>query len=124
MKFLALCHYSTETFSRLGPDDFAEIGRLCAPHDKALRESGHVDTVGSLGAPEQSRTLRVENGAVQAAAGPYAPTPEPFGAFFIIDADNLDQAVEIAKLHPGLHLGDRFGRGGIEVRPIEQLDPV
>jgi hypothetical protein len=124
MKFLALCHYSTDAFARLGSDDFAEIGQLCAPHDQALRDSGSVDAVGSLSTPDQSRTLRVERGTVKAVAGPYVETPEPFGAFFIIDADNIDEAVAVAKLHPGVHLGDRFGRGGIEVRPIEQLDQL
>ncbi len=122
MKFLALCHYSTAAFAQLGPNDFAEIGRLCAPHDKALRDSGHLYEVGSLGTPDQSRTLLVEKGTVEAVAGPYAETSEPFGAFFIIEADDIDKTVEIAKLHPGVNIGDKFGRGGIEVRPIESLD--
>jgi hypothetical protein len=32
---------------------------------------------------------------------------------------DVDKAVKITKLHPGTHLGDRFGGGGIEVRPVD-----
>jgi hypothetical protein len=100
------------------------MGEICAPHDKALRESGHLIAVGALRFPEQSKTLRVEKGGIVAADGPYASTPEPFGAFFLIDADSFDEAVEVAKLHPGVHLGEKFGRGGIEIRAIEGFDQV
>jgi hypothetical protein len=124
MKFLALCHYSAADFARLGPEDFGQIAAICAPHDKALRDSGHLFAVGSLGFPEQSKTLRVEKEGIVATDGPYAKTPEPFGAFFILDAESFEQAIEIAKLHPGVHLGDKFGPGGIEVRQIESFDQV
>jgi hypothetical protein len=119
MKFLCLCHYESARFAELQPADFEEIGAICAPHDAALKASGKVEMIGALGMPDASRTLTVERGAVVDAVGPYAATPEPFGAFFIVEADDIDQAVEIARLHPGTHLGDRMGRGGIEVRPIE-----
>jgi len=122
MKFLCLCHYESARFAELKPADFEEIGAICAPHDAALKASGKVEMIGALGMPEQSRTLCVENGAAVAKAGPYAATPEPFGAFFIVEADDIDGAVEIAKLHPGTHLGDKFGRGGIEVRPIDFIE--
>ena len=122
MKFLCLCHYETAAFAQLGPDDFAEIGAICAPHDAALKASGQVNMIGSLGSPDTYHTLRVASGAVVDEAGPYSETPEPFGAFFIVDAVDIDQAIAIAKLHPGTNLGDKFGRGGIEVRPIETLE--
>ncbi|WP_296616352.1 YciI family protein [Sphingomonas sp.] len=122
MKFLCLCHYESARFAELTPADFEEIGAICAPHDAALKASGKVEMIGALGMPEQSRTLRAEHGAVTDLAGPYHSTPELFGAFFIVEADDVDGAVEIAKLHPGTHLGDKFGRGGIEVRPIEFIE--
>jgi hypothetical protein len=53
----------------------------------------------------------------------YADTSEPFGAFFLIEAADVDEAVKIASLHPGAHLGAMFG-GGIEVRPVDDHDQV
>ena len=50
-------------------------------------------------------------------------TREPFGAFFIVEANSIDEAVEVARLHPGSHLGHMM-KGGIEVRPIDQLEQL
>jgi hypothetical protein len=121
MHYLCLCHYDAAQFATLGPADFEEIGRICAPHDRALKESGHLLAVGGLGMPDSYRTLRADPGGVRVEAGPNAETAEPFGAFFLIEADSMDQAEEIARLHPGTHLGARF-RGGIEIRPIDGLE--
>ena len=123
MKFLCLCHYDLEAFGKLGPDDFAEIGRICAPHDASLKASGKVSMIGSLGMPNQFKTLRADANGVSASDGPYADTKEPFGAFFIVEADSIGEAVELARLHPGTHLGHMM-KGGIEVRPIEQLEQL
>ena len=53
--------------------------------------------------------------------GPYLTTSEPVGAFFIIEARDMDEAVEVASKHPGAHVGQYLG-GGIEVRSIDMLD--
>jgi hypothetical protein len=55
--------------------------------------------------------------------GPYASTKEPFGAFFMIDASDMGEAVKIASMRPGAHLGHMFG-GGIEIRPVDYFDQV
>ena len=121
MQYLCLCHYDAAQFATLGPRDFEAIGAICAPHDLALKESGHLTAVGSLAMPDQSRTLRAGPDGVTVSDGPYAETNEPFGAFFLIEAESLDEATEIARLHPGTHLGAHM-RGGIEIRPIEHLE--
>lgn len=123
MQFLCLCHYDLEAFGKLGPADFEEIGRICAPHDEELKASGKVSLIGSLGLPNQFKTLRADADGVSLSDGPYAATNEPFGAFFIVEADTIDEAVEIARLHPGTHLGHLM-KGGIEVRPIEQVETL
>jgi hypothetical protein len=46
---------------------------------------------------------------------------EPVGAFFMVEARDMDDAIEVASKHPGAHLGEYLG-GGIEVRPIDMLD--
>jgi len=121
MKFLCLCHYEPARFAALSQSDRQALGGLCRPHDEALRASGHLVMVGSLGEPASSRTLRPGNGGPSVSDGPYAPSDEPVGAFFIIEAEDMDEAVSVASKHPGAHLGEYFG-GGIEVRPIDVLD--
>jgi hypothetical protein len=122
MKFLCLCHYDPAHFATLSPEQLAAIPDLCAPHDAALRASGHLVAVGSLAEADDFAVIRpADDGTTRVTRGPIAPTPEPFGAFFVVEADTLDEAVAIASLHPSAHLGRFFG-GGIEVRPCASYE--
>ncbi len=50
--------------------------------------------------------------------GPYAETKEQLGSFFIIEAEDLDEAIQLASMHPAAQLNEHLG-WGIELRPIE-----
>jgi hypothetical protein len=121
MKYLCLCYYDQKKFNALSESDLEALGRACRPHDQALHESSHLLLVGSLAPPSSSRALRPGNGRPSVTDGPYAETREPVGAFLIIEARDMGEAVEVASKHPGAHVGDYLG-GGIEVRPIDMLD--
>jgi len=121
MKYLCLCYHDQAKFDALSESDQEALGRACRPHDEALRNSGRLILVGSLALPQSSRTLRPGSGKPSVTEGPYVATSEPVGAFFIIEARNMDEAVEVASKHPGAHVGQYLG-GGIEVRPIDMLD--
>jgi hypothetical protein len=118
MNFLCICHYDTWKFAGLSEKDLQRVADICAPHDKALQDSGHLKFVGSLGEPSQSKTILAIADGMKVEDGPFVSTNEPFGAFFMIEANNIDEAVKIAALHPSAHLGQHFG-GGIEVRPVD-----
>ena len=95
-----------------------------APRYSAI-ESLYVATENTIaGNPGYARRTWVQRvgGAVTDTAGPFKQMPEPFGAFFIVEAADIDEAVAVAKLHPGTHLGEKFGEGGIEVRPIDFVE--
>ena len=121
MRYLCLCYYDRKKFDALSKSELEAIGPACQPHDEALRNSGRLILVGSLALPAASRTLRPGSGRPAVSDGAFAPTDEPLGAFFIIEAEDMEDAVEVASKHPGAHLGRYFG-GGIEVRPIDMLD--
>ena len=57
--------------------------------------------------------MRVQDGRALTTDGPYADTKEVFGGYYVFDAENLDQAIELAARIPAARLG-----GAIEVRPI------
>jgi hypothetical protein len=61
-------------------------------------------------------TVRVRDGEVVTADGPFAETKEQIGGFFIIDVEDLDQAVQAASMLPGAT------KGSVEVRPIWPMD--
>ena len=124
MKFLCVCYYDAAKFAEFTPADLKRLGEICASHDEAFKASGKVRFVGSLGMPHEFKTMRAKGGAsFEVADGPYVETKEPFGAFFLIDADDIDEAVAVARLHPGTHLGDVMS-GGIEIRPVGHFEQL
>lgn len=121
-KFLCLCYYNEADFKAWTPEQHAAIGDLCAPHDAALRATGQCLMNTSLSEPDTARVIRASTGGASVTKGPYAATPEPVGAMFIVEAADIDAAVRIASLHPGANLPESFGRGGIEVREFAYFE--
>ena len=63
-------------------------------------------------------SIRPKNGKPTVTDGPFIESKEQLGSFFIVEADNIDEAVKIASLHPAAIFGEKYGFG-IEVRPIQ-----
>ena len=63
-------------------------------------------------------SIRPRKGHASITDGPYLETKEQVGAFFIVEAADLDEALAVASLHPAATLGEEIG-WGIEVRPID-----
>jgi hypothetical protein len=61
-------------------------------------------------------SVRVRDGKRMVTDGPFAETREQLGGFYLIDAANLDEAIEIAGRHPGARLGT------VEIRPVFELE--
>jgi hypothetical protein len=68
-----------------------------------------------LGLATNATTVRVENGSTVTTEGPYLDVDSAVGGFFVLDAEDLDAAVEIAARIPQARLG-----GAVEVRPSEK----
>lgn len=117
MKYLCLAYYDERTFETLTEVEMAAIGRDCRPHDEALQRSGRLLEVGSLAATKDSVSLRPRNGAVSVTDGPFAETKEQLGSYFLIEAGDLHEAIEVASRHPAARLNEHLG-WGVEIRPI------
>ena len=79
----------------------------------ALAEDPRAGGSAQLQPIETAATVRVRDGQTLTTDGPYADTKEVFGGYIVFDADNLDEAIELAARIPAA----RFG-GAIEVRPL------
>jgi hypothetical protein len=121
MKFLCLGYYNEKAFSALSEAEVNEVVRDCPIHDAALYATGKVIAVASLAATKDSTSIRPRNGRPWITDGPFAETKEQIGAFFIIEAADMAEAVEIASKHPAALLGESVG-WGVEIRPIDQED--
>ncbi len=122
MKYLCLAYYDPQKFAAMTPDAVRALVSQCPAHDAALRASGRLLMQASLGEPETARSILPKNGNPSFTDGPFAETKEQVGGFFIIDAENMDEALRIASLHPASRIGGEAG-WGVEVRPIGHFEP-
>ena len=81
----------------------------------AINRTPGVTTGLPLGLPENATTVRVQNGKTLTTDGPFADTKEVLVGYYVFEADDLDEAIELAARIPAARLG-----GAIEVRPAER----
>ena len=90
----------------------------CLAYDETLKKNRHwVDGEGLQG-PESTVSLQPQNGKVTVTDGPYAETKELLGGLLIIEARDLNHAVQLISNHPGVQMG-RW-----EIRPAQDLEPM
>lgn len=109
MNYLCLVYLSKENLHSCPDSD-------CFAYVQKLIESGHFVAGQALQSVETATTVRVRNGQVTLADGPFAETKEQLAGFYMIEAKDLNEAIQVAsKIPPAKH-------GSIEVRPIRPLE--
>jgi len=91
--------------------------RECANCGDDLRSRGLFVGGEALQPIETATSVRVRNGKVMITDGPFAETKEQLAGFYIVDAENLDEAIQIASKIPPAR------EGTVEVRPVRELNP-
>jgi hypothetical protein len=109
MKYLCLVYLEAEKM-RAVPDT------ECMACGNGLRERGVLVAAEALQPIETATTVRVRSGRAAITDGPFAETKEQLAGFYLVEAENLDQALEIATKIPPAR------EGSIEVRPVRQLE--
>jgi len=110
MKFLCLV-YLEEQKLRAVPDS------ECVACGEGFRKSGLLLAAEALQPVETAATLRVRNGRVLITDGPFAETKEHLAGFYLIEARDLTEAIQVASKIPPAR------EGNIEVRPVRELSP-
>ncbi len=109
MKYLCLVYGEEQKLANW--DD-----RECADYDQSLQDSGHRIAAEALQPVSTATTVRVRNGKVSVTDGPFAETKEQLAGFYLIEARDLNEAIQLAARIPPAQVGS------IEVRPIRQLN--
>jgi hypothetical protein len=113
MKYLCLVYLDEKTFATTpGKPSDAE----CFAFGEGIRESGRYIAAEALQPVKTGKTVRVRNGKASITDGPFAETKEQLGGFYLIEAANLDEALQLAAKIPPARVGS------IEVRPIRELE--
>jgi len=110
VKFVCLV-YGEEHLMATVPD--AE----CVANAVTLQSKGHYLAAEALRPVRDAVTVRVRDGAMSVIDGPFAETKEQLAGFYLVDAKDLDEAVQIASRIPPARIGS------IEVRPVRELAP-
>jgi hypothetical protein len=90
----------------------------CFSYDEVLQKNGHWAGGEGLAGPDSTTTLRFRNGKVAVTDGPFVESKEVLGGLLIIEARDLDQAIQLISNHPGVKMG------AWEIRPVTDLTPM
>lgn len=118
MEYLLLVYTDPELHEALPEAEYDNRMRHCLQHADALKEQGRLKSFRQLEAPSTGKSVRIRNGKTTVFDGPFAETKEVLAGFNLIEADSLEQAVEIAREIPWAQTGC------IEVRPVRDADKV
>ena len=108
MKYLCLVYLDEKRMDELADED-------CVEFDSGIRRSGHCLASEALQSVQTATTVRMRNGKLSVTDGPFAETKEQLAGFYMIEARDLNEAIQIAAKIPPARVGS------IEVRPIRPI---
>jgi hypothetical protein len=115
MKYICLGYTEEKKWETLSERDRNSMMEECFVYDDVLRRNGHFVGGEALQPAKNAVTLRFENGKVSVTDGPYAETKEQLGGILILEATDLNHAIQLMSQHPGVRLGGPF-----EIRPAAE----
>jgi len=110
MKYLCLVYMEESTIASI-PDG------ECLACGESLQQSGHMVAAEALQPVNTATMVRVRSGKVTVTDGPFAETREQLAGFYLLDARDLNEAIQLAARIPPARVGS------IEVRPVRELTP-
>lgn len=117
MKYVCLVYLVEKEMEAMSESEADACTDESLAYDEALRRTGQLIMAHALAPVEMATTVRVRKGKLSATDGPFAETTEQLGGFLLIEARDLNEAIQAASRIPLAR------RGSIEVRPIKELKP-
>jgi hypothetical protein len=111
VKYVCLGYIEPGKLESMTESERNAIVDACFAYDDVLRKNGHFAGGEGLQAPASAVTLRFRNGKVAVTDGPYAETKEQLGGILILEANDLNHAIQLMSKHPGVRAGP------FEIRP-------
>jgi hypothetical protein len=115
MKYLCMVFFDEKKLDALSKSESDALTAESLAYDEVLRNSGHFIAAQALQSVHAATTVRAQKGKVSVTDGPFAETNEQLGGFILIEAKDLNEAIQVASKIPVIRLG------GVEVRPIQEL---
>jgi len=119
MKFICLGYMGETKWDEMPERDRTALMKQCFAYDDELRRGGHFIGGEALQSIRNAATLRYRQGKVTVTDGPYAETKEQLGGFLVLEARDLNHAIQLMSNHPGVRYGP------FEIRPVdEEIDAL
>ena len=118
MKFMLLIYNDNTLLEELPEGEADSMMRNCLSHADALRHEGYLLDSQMLEDAHTAKSVRIRKGRMTAMDGPFAEAKEVLGGFNLIEAKDMDEAVEIASHFPWARTGC------VEVRPVREISAV
>jgi len=112
MQFMLLIHGDERISNAATPPDAAVMSPAYTAYNAALVKAGAMIAGSRLRPTTDATSVRIRNGKTEVLNGPYAETKEQFGGYYLIEAPDLDAAMDWAGQCPATQTGT------IEVRPV------
>lgn len=112
MQYLLLIYGDESAAASVSEEEQTAVFQEYMRYTQEIDEAGKYVGGEALQPTETATTVRVRDGKTLTTDGPFAETREQLGGYYVVEADNLDEAIELAARIPGAR------SGSIEVRPI------
>jgi hypothetical protein len=119
MKYICLGYYDKEKFDGMPESERNAMFDACFEYADHLRANGHSDGGEALQPTETALTLSWKNGKVATTDGPYAETKEQIGGLGVLEARDMNHAVQLMSQHPALKYGTLW-----EIRPAADMSEI
>ncbi|MGE3315918.1 MAG: YciI family protein [Planctomycetaceae bacterium] len=116
MRYMLLCYDNEKEWEELGEAALQGAMQEAVELTHELDKKGQYLLASPLQSVATATSVKVRNGKHFITDGPFAETNEQLGGFYLIDVDNLDDAIRIAQRHPGAR------HGTVEIRPILEIE--
>jgi hypothetical protein len=118
MKYICLGYHDEKKWETTPESERNAMMDECFDYDDVLRKNGHFAGGNALQSARNATTLRWKNGKVSITDGPYAETKEQLGGILVLEARDLNHAIQLMSKHPGVKAGP------FEIRPAGDLDEM
>jgi hypothetical protein len=118
MQYLCLVYIEEKALDALSDSEMGVLVDASLAYDDVLRKSGHYLESAALQRVETAKTVRARNRKMAITDGPFAETKEQLLGFILIDAKDLNDALQVAAKIPSASMGS------IEVRPVLDLEAL
>jgi hypothetical protein len=114
MKYLCIAYEEEGKLNELSKNEWQALRQETLDYVESLRKRGLLIITHALKSAITASTVRIRSGNLSVTDGPFAETKEQLGGFFLIEASDINEAIEVAAKWPSARIGS------IEVRPIEE----